>query len=104
MKQKTWDDCVQALRDERARLEAAPEWIDRVERANAFARVLSWLEARARLGVGAGRPRPVLGELSAEAKAARAPLRPEELVEAQHDRVHRDPGRTRAARTVRRPA
>lgn len=58
-------------------------------------------EARARLGVGAGRPRPVLGQLSAEAKAARAPLRPEELVEAQHDRVHRDPGRARAARTVR---
>jgi len=58
-------------------------------------------EARARLGVGAGRPRPVLGELSAEAKAARAPLPPEELVEAQHDRVHRDPGRARAARTVR---
>lgn len=58
-------------------------------------------EARARLGVGDGRPRPVLGELSAEAKAARAPLPPEELVEAQHDRVHRDPGRARAARTVR---
>lgn len=58
-------------------------------------------EARARLGVGAGRPRPVLGALSAEAKAARAPLPPEELVEAQHDRVHRDPGRARAARTVR---
>jgi len=58
-------------------------------------------EARARLGVGAGRPRPVLGELSAEARAARAPLRPEELVGAQHDRVHRDPGRARAARTVR---
>ena len=46
MKQKTWEDCVQALRDERARLEAAPEWIDRVERANAFARVLSWLAAQ----------------------------------------------------------
>jgi len=58
-------------------------------------------EARARLGVGVGRPRPVLGELSADAKAARAPLRPEDLVEAQHDRVHRDPGRARAARTVR---
>lgn len=55
----------------------------------------------ATLDVDAGRPRPVLGELSAEAKAARAPLRPEELVEARHDRVHRDPGRTRAARTVR---
>jgi DNA-binding transcriptional regulator YiaG len=58
-------------------------------------------DARARLGVGVGRPLAVLGELSAEAKAARAPLRPEELVEAQHDRVHRDPGRARAARTVR---
>lgn len=45
--------------------------------------------------------RPAIGELSAEAKAARAPLRPEELIEAQHDRVHRDPGRARAARTVR---
>lgn len=58
-------------------------------------------EARARLGVGAGRPRPARGELSPEAKAARAPLRPEDLVDAQHDRVHRDPGRARAARTVR---
>lgn len=58
-------------------------------------------EARARLGVGGGRPRPVLKELSAEAKAARAPLRPEELVEAQHDRVHPASSRSRAARTVR---
>lgn len=41
---------------------------------------------------------PVLGELSAEAKAARAPLPLEELVEAKHDRVHRDPGRARPAR------
>jgi len=45
--------------------------------------------------------RPVLGELSAEAKAARSPLRPEELVDALHDRVHRDPGRARAARLAR---
>jgi hypothetical protein len=44
----------------------------------------------------------VLGELSAEAKAARSPLRPEELIEAQHDRVHQDPGRARAARLVNR--
>ncbi len=58
-------------------------------------------EARARLGVGAGRTRPLLGDLSVDAKAARAPLRPEELVEAKHDRVHRDPGHARAARTVR---
>ena len=52
-------------------------------------------EARARLGFGAVRPRPALGALSAEAKAARAPLPLEELVEAQHDRAHRDPGRAR---------
>jgi len=58
-------------------------------------------EARSTLGAGAGRRGPALGELSAEAKAARAPLLPEELVEARHDRVHRDPGRARAARTVR---
>lgn len=47
------------------------------------------------------RPRPVLGELSAEAKAARAPLRPEELVGALNGCVHRDPGRARPARTAR---
>lgn len=38
--------------------------------------------------------RPTLGPLSPEAQAARAPLRPEELVGALHDRVHRDPGDT----------
>lgn len=45
--------------------------------------------------------RMTLGSLSAEAKAARAPLRPEELVGALQDRVHRDPGRARAAKSVR---
>jgi len=40
--------------------------------------------------------RPVLVELSAAAKAARKPLPPEELIDAQNDRVHRDPGRSRA--------
>lgn len=58
-------------------------------------------EARAILGVGAARPRPALAELSAIAKAARRPLPPEELIDAQHDRVHRDCGRARAARTIR---
>ncbi len=57
-------------------------------------------EARTRLGVGKGRRR-YGGELSPEAKAARMPLRPEELVEARHERVHRDVGIGRAARTVR---
>lgn len=58
-------------------------------------------DARAILGGGAGRQRPALAELSAAAKAARMPLPPEDLVDAQHDRVHRDHGRARAARTVR---
>ena len=58
-------------------------------------------EARAILGRGASRPRPALADLSAAAKAAREPLPPEDLVDTQHDRVHRDDGRARTARTVR---
>jgi len=58
-------------------------------------------EARAVLGAGVARTRPALAELSDAAKAARKPLPPEDLVDAQHDRVHRDRGRSRAARTVR---
>ena len=58
-------------------------------------------EARAVLGAGAPRTRPALAKLSAAATAARKPLPPEDLVDAQHDRVHRDRGRARAARTVR---
>ena len=58
-------------------------------------------EARAVLGDGTVRPRPPLAELSAAAKAARQPLPPEDLVDAQHDRVHRDRGRSRAAPAVR---
>lgn len=58
-------------------------------------------EARAILGTGVARARPALAELSAAAKAARKPLPPENLVDAQHDRVHQDRGRSRAARTVR---
>ena len=58
-------------------------------------------KARAMLDVGAARPRPALAELSAAAKAARKPLPPEELIDAQHDRIHRDRGPVRAACTVR---
>ena len=58
-------------------------------------------DARAVLGSGVGRAVPARAELSAEAKAARKPLPPEELFDAKHDRVHREPGRARAARTVR---
>ncbi len=39
--------------------------------------------------------------LSAAAKAERKPLPPEELFDAKSERVHREPGRARAARTVR---
>ena len=58
-------------------------------------------EARGVLGTGTARVKPALAELSAAAKAARKPLPPEVLVDAQHDRVHQDRGRSRAARTVR---
>lgn len=47
-------------------------------------------------------PRWKLGELSPEAKAARKPLPPESLVDALQDRVHRDPGCWRAAKTAPR--
>ena len=53
------------------------------------------------VGRGPGRRRLELTPLSAEAREARKPPPPEELVEALHDRVHRDVGRGRAARTVR---
>jgi hypothetical protein len=47
------------------------------------------------------RPRLVLGELSPEAKAARLPLRPEELIDALHDRVHPTSGRLLAAKPIK---
>lgn len=43
----------------------------------------------------------VMAKLSASAKAAREPLPIEWLTGARFDRVHRDPGRGRAARVVR---
>lgn len=58
-------------------------------------------EARTALGQGPGHVAPALAELSAAAKAVRKPLPPEELFDAKSERVHRDPGRARAARTVR---
>ena len=59
-------------------------------------------EARSVLGPGPPqRPRPS-GQLSAEAKAAREPvLRPWELFDAKHDRVHSESDVARAVRTVR---
>ena len=58
-------------------------------------------EFLALVGKGPGRHRLALTPLSAEAREARKPAPPDELVEALHDRVHRDVGRGRAARTVR---
>ena len=58
-------------------------------------------DARRALGQGRARPGPALAELGAEAEAARKPLRPEELYDAKYERVHREPGRARAARAVR---
>lgn len=56
------------------------------------------------VGEGPGRRHIKLTPLSREAREAREarkPLPPEQLIDALQDRVHRDPGRGRAARTVR---
>lgn len=58
-------------------------------------------DARARLGAGPGRRRMVLGELSPEGKAARAPLPPEVLIDALQDRVHPSSGRLLASKPVK---
>ncbi len=58
-------------------------------------------DARLALGQGHARHVPALAGLSTEARDARKPLPPEELYDAKSDRVHREPGRARAARTVR---
>ena len=52
------------------------------------------------LGPGEGR-RVSPPKLSEEARKARAPQQPEELVGALQNRIHRDDGRTRAAKSVR---
>lgn len=58
-------------------------------------------EFRELVGPGRTRRRLEPKPLSWEAQVARKPLPPEELVDALQDRVHRDIGRGRAARTVR---
>lgn len=58
-------------------------------------------DARLILGPGRARLAPALAGLSEEARAARRPLPPEELYDAKSERVHREPGRARAARTAR---
>ena len=58
-------------------------------------------EARAILGLGAGRRCPRLTELDDATKAERRPPPPEELIDALNDRAHQGPGPGRAACTVR---
>lgn len=58
-------------------------------------------EACAVLGPGTPIKWPKRIGLDQESKDARRPLPPRALVNAKHDRVHKDPGRTRVARTVR---
>lgn len=57
--------------------------------------------AAAALGSGLAVARAVAPSLSDEAKLARAPRPPEELVGALHDRVHHETGTARAAKSVR---
>jgi transcriptional regulator with XRE-family HTH domain len=58
-------------------------------------------EAGLRLCVSSAPRSPSLVALSAEARRTRQPLAPAGLVDAKQDRVHRDVGIARAARTVR---
>ena len=53
------------------------------------------------LGRGPGRRRLTLRPLDAKAAAERTPLPPEALIDAMNDRIRRDVGRVRLARTVR---
>lgn len=53
------------------------------------------------IGIGQAAHRVVRRELSDEAKAARLPRPPEELVGTLEDRPHREPGVVRAAKSVR---
>lgn len=58
-------------------------------------------DARATLGRRTTRSAAALRALSQESKDHRKPLPPEELFDAKTDRVHRERGRARSARTVR---
>ncbi len=45
--------------------------------------------------------KPKLKPLSKEEQTARRPPKPEDLVDARQDPIHRDVGRSRAARSVK---
>jgi transcriptional regulator with XRE-family HTH domain len=53
------------------------------------------------LGIGAAQPRIAAQRLSEAATASRAPRPPDELVDALQNRVHRETGIARAAKSVR---
>lgn len=57
--------------------------------------------AREMLGEGGGQRRPALQDLSSQAKLERMPSTPDKLMDAKHDRIHRESSGGRAARTVR---
>lgn len=58
-------------------------------------------EVKQLLSPGNTPQRPQLKPLSSEAIASRMPQKPEELVEALHDPIHREVGRSRTVRAVR---
>lgn len=60
-----------------------------------------WDAAHKKMGPGAGRRATAEAQLSPEARAARRPPAPVELIDARHDRVHRESERTRASRPGR---
>lgn len=60
-----------------------------------------YVEAIARLGRQAPSPRPARPPLSPEAQVARRPPKPEELIGALHEPVHRDIGKAQAVRARR---
>ncbi|MFB2923296.1 MULTISPECIES: helix-turn-helix domain-containing protein [Aerosakkonema] len=58
-------------------------------------------EVKQLIGSGNAPQRPQLQPLSPDAIASRIPQKPEELVDALHDPIHREVGRSRAVRAVR---
>jgi transcriptional regulator with XRE-family HTH domain len=58
-------------------------------------------EIKQLLGAGKVSEKPKLKSLSSESIALRMPQRPEDLVDARHEPIHREVGRSRPARTTR---
>lgn len=58
-------------------------------------------EVKQLLGAGKASEKPKLKPLSSESIALRTPQRPEDLVDARHEPIHREVGRSRPAKTTR---